>query len=103
VVVVVVVVAAALVVVGGCVVVVVSGSVVVVVVGAGSVVGGSVPARAGAPNQRRGAITRIVATTARAVDEERWGVDIARSRRAPSPGRPPHHKLSVDHPVRLMF
>jgi hypothetical protein len=84
-VVVVVVVVAALVVVGCVVVVVVSGSVVVVVVGAGSVVGGSVPARAESPNQSRGAITTIVATTARAVDEERRGVDIARSRRAPRP------------------
>jgi hypothetical protein len=57
--------------------------VVVVLVGEGSVLGGGVPARAGSPIRISGATTTIVANTARAVDEVRRGVDIARSRRAP--------------------
>jgi hypothetical protein len=79
------------VVVGDCVVVVagsvvvVSGAVVVVVVvvGEGSVLGG-VPATARSPMSSSCATTTIVPSTARAVDEVRRGVDIARSRRAPS-------------------
>jgi hypothetical protein len=65
-------------------VVVVSGTVVVVVVGDGSVLGGGAPARAESGDPSKGARTTIVANAARAADEKRRGVDITRSRRAPS-------------------
>jgi hypothetical protein len=68
----------------GWVVVVVSGTVVVVVVGDGSVLGGGAPARAESGDPSKCARTTIVANAARAADEKRRGVDIARSRRAPS-------------------
>jgi hypothetical protein len=72
-----------------------SGTVVVVVVGVGSVLGGGVPARTECWDSISGATTTIVANTARAADEERRGLDIARIA-AGSPGlRPPHDKLSV--------
>ena len=72
-----------------------SGTVVVVVVGAGSVLGGGVPARTECWDRISGATATIVANTARAADEERRGLDIARIA-AGSPGsRPPHDKLSV--------
>jgi hypothetical protein len=64
------------------VVVVVSGTVVVVVVVAGSLLGGGLPAFTACADRIIGATTSIVASTARAADEERRGVDIARSRRA---------------------
>ena len=75
------------------VVVVVGGTVVlvVVVVESGTAVlvvesepGGSEPALTGTPEMIRGATTSRVANAARAADEERRGVDIARSRRAHS-------------------
>ena len=71
------------VVVGGAVVLVVvveSGTVVLVEV-LESEVGGGEPALAGTPEETRGATTSRVASTARAADEERRDVDIARSRR----------------------
>ena len=64
--------------------VVVSGTVVVVVVGAGSLLAGGVPAPAGSAIRTAGAPSTIAANTARAADEQRRGVDIAKSRRAPS-------------------
>ena len=82
----VVVVVVVVVVVGGAVVLVVvvveSGTDVLVVVE--SEPGGSEPALTGTPQPIRGATTSRVANAARAADEERRGVDIARSRRAHS-------------------
>ena len=60
---------------------VVESGTVVVVVGE-SVLGGGEPASTVWPDMISGAATSSVASTARAVDGERRGVDIARSRRA---------------------
>jgi hypothetical protein len=59
-----------------------------------SEVGGGEPALARTPDVNTGATASRVANTARAADEERRDVDIARSRRARG-RRPPHDKLSV--------